>query len=155
MVNVIQGIIVQKMRMAVYREYNAWKLWCCSLASALVGSKALVQTLLFCPAKHKILLSILLQAVSRSDDKRYNFSLRNPYSATILQTNNSLVLFQQCRTGPLKICFDEHNLKNQWQNQGPSHSSIMHFGFTGNAYNAFIWLYLTLHICQKVPSKWR
>jgi len=110
-------------------EHNAWKLWGWSLGPVLAGSKALAQRSPLCPAEHKVILSILPQAANRSDGKRHSFTLTNPYSAMIWQTNHLLLPFQQFRIGSLKTCFDTQSSNNQWQNQRPSHCSAEHFWF--------------------------
>lgn len=65
--------------------------------------KWLAQTQLCHPEEHNVIFSLLPPTSTRSNGKRYNCTLKNLYSATILWTKNLLLLTAQHRTGTWKF----------------------------------------------------
>lgn len=120
-------------------EYNAWKLWGCSLGPGLVGSKAVVQSLPLCPTEQRIILSILSQAASRSDSKRHSFKL---WQIHILKWYCEITIryfhFSSAELDLWKFASRDRGQRTSDKAKGP-HIPVKCFFASQEIHNAFVW----------------
>lgn len=120
-------------------KYYAWKLWGCSLGPVLVGSKAVTQSRLLCPAEHRIILSILSQAASRSDGKRHSFTL---WQIHILKWYCKITIcyfnFNSAELDLWKFASRDRGQRTSDKTKGP-HFSVKRIFASQEIHNAFVW----------------